>query len=440
MIAEDRGRASVRTMAGLALAGALGLTTVALAQQNPRQTNPARPGQTKAAPASKAAAPNAKPVVEMKVVPVKPTDAVAVINNEVVTRQQLADECVARKGEEVLETLIARKLIEQAMRAHKMEVTAGEITEEINRIAQSMAGVTGEQWLRTLAKERNISPAQYARDIIYPALALRKLAEPRVQVTDQDVKDAFEAQYGEKLSYRLIMTSTQAHAMQIWEELKKNPAGFEHVARNDPRSIDQSTRAEGGKPITGPLQRHSYPREVTDLVFRRLVDGDPDDTDPNHKPKDGDITGPIQVTETSWILVKREGLIPAVPYDAKNDQLKEQMRQAVLESKVQQHMEQVYAEMFRSASIENKLTGNVKQKGKEVDVAAQSVDGQVQRMSQPAGGGAQPAPTQAPKVPAASVPAPGELEVPPPSGVSSEELEAVKRAKVNAPAETSSPK
>ena len=39
-----------------------------------------------------------------------------------------------------------------------------------------------ERRLRTLAKERGISPIQYARDIIYPALALRKLAAPATEI------------------------------------------------------------------------------------------------------------------------------------------------------------------------------------------------------------------------------------------------------------------
>ena len=130
------------------------------------------------------AATTTQPTGRLVRIPVNPSDPVAVVNGEVITRQQLSDECVARKGEEILETLIARRLIDQAMRANKMAITPEEIDAEIDRIAMSMAGVTREQWLRTLSKERNISPAQYARDIIYPSLALRKLAEPRVQVTD----------------------------------------------------------------------------------------------------------------------------------------------------------------------------------------------------------------------------------------------------------------
>lgn len=428
MIAEDRGRTIVRKLTGVALVGMLGLSTAALAQ-NPRQGQgqPQAKSGRAAAPKAPAPGPQVQPVVEMRRVPVKPTDPVAIVNNEVITRQQLADECVTRKGEEILETMVARKLIEQAMRAHKLEVSAAEIDAEIDRVAQAMAGVTREQWLRTLAKERNISPAQYAHDIIYPALALRKLAAPKVQITDQDLTDALEAEFGERLVYRLIMTRTPDHANQIWNELKKNPGGFEHLAMNDPRSIDTSTKSSGGKPINGPLQRHSYPREVTDACFRQLVDGDPEDKDDSHKPKDGDITGPIQVTEDAWIIVKREGVIPARPYDKDNPALVKQMRDAIFESKIQQHMEQVYAEMFARAAVENKLTGSVKAPSTEVQAAAEKLDGEVRLMSE-RGQAPAPTPTPAATQPPAANPTPAAGGAPkgakPPVGVSPEDLKA----------------
>ncbi len=178
------------------------------------------------------------------------------------------------------------------MRAKKIEVTAAEIDQEIDQVAWKTAQVTREVWLRNLDKERGISPAQYARDIIYPALALKKLAEGRVQVTEQDIKDAFEANFGPRLRCRMIMCNDIHTANEIWEELRKNPAGFEKLAKD--RSIDSSTRASGGM-LPEPLARHAYPRTVSDAAFSQLVDGDPKDSNPAHKPKDGDITGPIQV-------------------------------------------------------------------------------------------------------------------------------------------------
>ena len=335
-----------------------------------------------AAPTPKTqSAPESAPTARMVRIPSNPNDAVATINGEPITRQQLSDECIARKGEEILETLINRKLIDQMMRSKKIEVTSAEVDAEIERVAQSMAGVSKEQWLRTLAKERNISPAQYARDVIYPALALRKLAGPRVQITEQDVKDALDAHFGDKLVYRMIMTRSVDHAKLVWEELKKNPGGFENLARTSGYSIDPATRADGGRPTNGPLARHAYPREVSDRLFTQLVDGDPDDKNPDHKPKDGDISGPIQVTDEMWVVVKREGVIPAKPFDASNPAIEKQMRESIFESKIQQHMEELFSEMSRTAAIENKLTGSVKTAENELKPP---VDGEVKLMGQKA--------------------------------------------------------
>ncbi len=96
-----------------------------------------------------------------------PADPIAIVNNQIISRQQLADECVAREGKKVLELLINRTLIDQALRGKKLEITAAEIDQEIETVARRF-GIGREGWLRTLDKERGISPVQYARDIIYP--------------------------------------------------------------------------------------------------------------------------------------------------------------------------------------------------------------------------------------------------------------------------------
>ena len=57
------------------------------------------------------------PGVTVKAIPVNPTDPIAIVNNQVITRQQLSDECVARRGKEILDTLINRVLIEQALKS-----------------------------------------------------------------------------------------------------------------------------------------------------------------------------------------------------------------------------------------------------------------------------------------------------------------------------------
>lgn len=313
-------------------------------------------GKAKAKPAIPAAKAD-EPVMEQRAIPVNPNDAIATVNGEVITRSQLANECIAMKGEDVLEVMIGRKLVEQAIRAKKVTVTQAEVDAEIDRVAETVAHMTRENWLRTLAKEKKINPTQYERDIIYPGLAVRKLAIGRVQVTETDMKEAYESQFGEKLKARIIMVGSIIHGKQLHEELRKNPAGFDHMAQYDGRSIDTATRSEGGK-MDGPIARHAEPRTVSDAAFRDLVDGEPGDKDTTHKPKNGAISGLIQVTSSTWAIMKRDDVLPAQAYDPKNPVLAQQMKAAIEEAKLNVEMQEVYNELMRAAKIDNKLTGN----------------------------------------------------------------------------------
>jgi parvulin-like peptidyl-prolyl isomerase len=380
MIAKQRGRRIAWALIALGAVG--GFRTQTAWAQKARAKNPAPPAratteETAPPPQSPPNGPYLKPVA----LPANPDDPVAIINGKPITRRQLADECVARRGKEILDTLIARELIEQALHAKKLDVTAAEIDAEIEKTARNMAGLGREAWLRALEEKKGISPIQYARDIIYPTIALRKLAAPSVQVTAQDLKDAFEAQFGERLRVRVIMTDKLRAAQEIWEELKANPGGFEKLAQT--RSIDASSASLGGL-IGQPITRHASPREFSDAVFRQLVDGDPADKDPKHKPKDGDFTGPIQVSELAWAIVRREGLIPAQNADPNDPKVKAALREMMFDAKVQAKMSEVMAELYKAAAIENKLTGQSKLAHEELHPASQ-LDGQVELMSNPAG-------------------------------------------------------
>lgn len=383
MNAKERGRNVRGVLVALALLGT-SAAGPALAQKG-RKSVPSAPA------ASPAPAPGEGPKLVMKAVPVNPTDPIAVINGEIITRAQLADECIARKGQEILDTLIARKLIDQGLRAHKMEVTPAEVDAEIDNVAARVAGIGREAWLRTLDKERGISPVQYARDIIYPALALRKLAKDRVQVTPKDMRDSFEAQYGDKLRCRMIMVDKVQTAKEIWEELRKNPGGFEKLAME--RSMDQSSRSLGGQ-LAEPISRHAFPQTVSDAAFAQLVDGDAKDTDPTHKPKDGDFTGPIQVAEATWVLLRRERLEPAGKVDPNDERVKKNTYEMIYEVKLKEAMGGVMGELMRVAAVDNKLTGKTKL-ANEMDV-----DQEVMLM------GGKPSPDATPSATARPVPNP----------------------------------
>jgi parvulin-like peptidyl-prolyl isomerase len=317
------------------------------------------------------------PALKATAIPVNPGDPIAIVNNQIISRQQLADECVARKGKEILELLINRMLIDQALRKEKLEVNAADIDQEIETVAQRY-GISREGWLRTLDKERGISPVQYARDIIYPALALRKLSSGRVQVTPDDMRKAFEAQYGEKLRCRMILVNKQTTAVAIWEELHKNPGGFEKIAQE--QSMDTASRSLGGL-LAEPITRHAYPQNLSNAAFYQLVDGDPTDRDPSHKPKDGDFTGAIQVGEMVWVILRRESVVPGdKTVSLKDPAVAKQTREMIYEVKLKEAMQDVFKDLLKAASIENQFSGTVKLANEEKD-PSYGVDGNVKLMS-----------------------------------------------------------
>jgi foldase protein PrsA len=273
-----------------------------------------------------------------------------------------------------------------------------------------------EAWLRTLDKERGISPAQYARDIIYPTIALRKLAVGRVQVTDQDMKDAFDANFGPRLHCRIITVDTQQKAITLWEELRKNPGAFANLAKL--HSTDQATRALGGF-LTEPIARHAHPRAVSDPAFKQLVDGDPNDKDPTHAPKDGDVTGPIQVNEVCWILIKRESTDPARNIDPNDKMLRAQLHAQLQDVKIKEAMTKVFEELTDSAAIDNRLSGTFKEAHEKNEQAYQEgLDTKVKLM------GGQQADTKSAPKPAAS---PSARSGATPVGVSADVADQAKR-------------
>jgi foldase protein PrsA len=379
-IAERSGRRSRLVGIGLAVLAMAGMPTARAQQDVDQQFQPAPRGENASPRQQKRQMVDIRSIplkgVEVKALPVNPSDPIAIVNKQVITRQQLAEECMVKEGKKVLEVMINRALVEQALANRKMSVTAAEIDAEIDAIANRF-GIPRESWLRTLDKERGISPAQYAREIVFPAIALRKLCADRVTVTPKDLQEAFESQYGEKLRVRMILVNTEGKAIQIWEELHNNPGGFTALAKE--KSQDRGSAPLGGL-LGEPITRHAYPKNLSDQAFAQLVDGDPRDRDTSHKPKDGDITGPIQAGESAWVILQREELLPASKsISLKDEHIRQATYEMIYQVKLKEAMEKFFEELIREAEIENRLTGAVKLANEEREQHYR-VDGDVQLM------------------------------------------------------------
>ena len=136
------------------------------------------------------------------------------VNGQRITRQELADECLNRHGTEVLESLVNKHLIWQACQKQGITINSDDVEAEISRLAGKF-GLSAGRWLTLLRDERGITPEQYRREIIWPTLALRSLAERQIEVTPQELQQAFESEYGPRVKARADTVSSQQRAEQL---------------------------------------------------------------------------------------------------------------------------------------------------------------------------------------------------------------------------------
>ncbi|HLJ10660.1 MAG TPA: peptidylprolyl isomerase, partial [Planctomycetaceae bacterium] len=167
----------------------------------------------------------------------KRTTDVARVGKDKITYDELAAECIRHHGEETLDNLINRKIIQQACDAQGIEISEAEVSKEIESNAKRV-GLAVDQFLQMLQAEQKITRAEYARDRVWPILALRKLAGEDVKITKKDLDRAFVSRYGPRVKSRAIFLDNPRRAQHVWEKAQENPDNFERLAQDN--SVDPS--------------------------------------------------------------------------------------------------------------------------------------------------------------------------------------------------------
>ncbi len=196
-------------------------------------------------------------------------DIVATVNTYRITRQELANDCLRHFGNEVLGSLINRRLITSECQRQGIVVTRREVNVEIEDMAKRFK-IPVDQWLEMLHRERNVTPEQYANEIVWPTVALRKLARRDSQVTDDELRQEYETQYGEAIVVRLIAVKgdNPAKAKRLHALVTANPGRFGNVAKEE--SDDPASAVAMG--LINPIRKHGTYKEIEDVVFN-MPDG-----------------------------------------------------------------------------------------------------------------------------------------------------------------------
>ena len=175
----------------------------------------------------------------------------AVVNGEQISRKFIGQQTVKRFGGEVLESIINKKLIELECTRLGILVTDKHVDMEIEVIAKKI-GMSVDRWLDLLQNERDIPIQKYREEIIWPPVALRRLAHKQLTVEDSEIQREIESQFGPQVQVRMIVLKDPQEAQKIKEAVSADPESFASLAVK--HSIDINSASSGG--LVQPIRRH----------------------------------------------------------------------------------------------------------------------------------------------------------------------------------------
>ncbi len=260
-----------------------------------------------------------------------PDNVVAVVNADPITRKTLADQALQRYGSDVLDNMVNRYLILQECTHKGIEVTNEEVADEIRRLAGKF-GLTLESYLTLLQEERDISPNQYSREIIWPMLALRRLVANEVQVTDEEFNRAFIAQFGEAVKCRLIMVSDRGKAVDLQQQATAAPDQFAQIAKKS--SEDEASASVGG--LIPPIRRYSGDSRLEEAAFALQ----------------NNQVSPVLQLGDQWIFLQAVRRIPASnPAPQALPAIKEQINDRIRDEKMRGAATELFARLQQEARV-----------------------------------------------------------------------------------------
>ncbi len=300
-----------------------------------RSPAPSRTVRTPAGTAARPALRSAQPGPQAPAAPLSgratsPLPIVASVNGRDITRDELGRECLRHYGEEVLESLVDKYLVVHECQRRGISVTQAEVSAEIEQWATKYKVPVGH-WLKMLEEERGINPKQYAEDYIWPILALRKLAGDRLNVTQRELAEQFERQYGEAVKARMIVCGDLQSAEQIRAAAAAQPDQFGALAKDN--SVDAPSASLNG--LIHPIRKHTGPKEIEQVAFQM---------------EDGEISEVIPVGE-QYVILKREGLQPAARVAF--EQVKIGLIELVKDRKTHRVADEIFRELQDQAEVIN---------------------------------------------------------------------------------------
>jgi RNA polymerase sigma factor (sigma-70 family) len=258
-------------------------------------------------------------------------DKVAVIFDDIsLTRDQFAEYLLARARDEQLAAFINQRILAHACQVHGITVSDAEVE---TAFAKDMEPFKGPVPLKDTLARFGKTPDEWKQDVIRPRLLITKLCRPRIVVTEQHLRDAFDDAHGEKVACQLI----------LWPKERKHEAErHAAVLRHDVEAFDDAAAHQATPSLAimkgkvPPLSRHSHGSEGIAAAAFRL--------------QPGEVSALIDVPE-GFALVRFLRRIPA-DSTKKLEEVRDSLRQKVFDDLLKAEIPRAFQELKQRAHPE----------------------------------------------------------------------------------------
>lgn len=269
---------------------------------------------------------------------------VAIVNNQKITRQELYSMLVDAYGEDALDVLIRRTLIFQEAEEKGVSITDSEVNQRLEIVVDAEINALMRQYrIKEIADlEKELAKIGTNVELLRDKLLkkMRKQAEiellaekvmiKTITITEEELRDVYEQEYGEKIEASQIVLKTRSDADDVLKKLKSG-ADFGTIAKN--LSIDRVTALKSGK-----MQPFS-PKDSLGVQIAHL--------------KIGEISDIIK-TDYGYHIIKITGRKPAGNKDFKS--VRGELEKIAKDQRYRERLKPWLISLIENASITRNLT------------------------------------------------------------------------------------
>jgi parvulin-like peptidyl-prolyl isomerase len=267
----------------------------------------------------------------------------ALVNDLKISKRYVAEECIARYGHEMLDAEINRTILLQELQKRNQQVSQQEVNDEIARAAESYGYLANDgkadidRWMKFVTQDDANKIDFYIEDEVWPSVALRKLVEQSVSVTDDDMKKGFEANFGPRVEVLAIVLSDHRMALKVWKMASSNLTKDYFGELSNQYSVEPASKNNFGQ--VPPIQLHGGKPELEREAFRL---------------NPGELSEVVQVRD-HWVILYCLGR--TTPVVTEFEAVKDELQKNIFEKKMRLEMRNEFDRLRDSSQIDNFLAG-----------------------------------------------------------------------------------